>query len=116
VARRVAESEVNTAQKSKPGRKREMAVLARHLAFGKIAAGAAGQLTAVRTSRRELLGGRKVKTALHFKRIKQASGFSQPPPALVRGFPAKGWSMRIHLKEMLAKMLMKTSLTTRERL
>jgi hypothetical protein len=67
VARRAAESEVNTSEKAKAARKREMAVQVRDLAVGKIAAGAADHLTAVRTSRHELLGGRPLKTALHFK-------------------------------------------------
>jgi hypothetical protein len=88
-----------------------MAVQARHLAVEKIAAGAAGQPTAVHTSGRELLGGRSVKMALDLKENQARVGVLQHPPAWVRGFPAKGWRMRIFLKEMLAKTLMTTPLT-----
>jgi hypothetical protein len=79
VARRAAEREVNTAEKAKAARKREMAVPARHLAVGKTAAGAAGQITAVPTSGRELLGGRSVKTALHFKENQAGVGVLATP-------------------------------------
>jgi hypothetical protein len=90
VARRAAESEGNTAEKAKAARKREMAVLARHLAVGKIAAGAAGQLTAVRTSRRELLGGRKVKTALLFKENQAGVGVLATPTGVGEGVSGEG--------------------------
>jgi hypothetical protein len=57
-----------------------MAVQARHLAIEKIAASAAGQPTAVHSSGRELLGGRSVKTALHFKENQARVGVLQHPP------------------------------------
>jgi hypothetical protein len=73
-----------------------LAVQARHLAVGKIAAGA------VRTSRRELMGGRTVKTALRFKENQAGVGVLANPTGVGERFSGEGVAYENSLKQMLA--------------